>query len=144
MFFKRPARRIKIYPLGHTYNLLEIFDSINEEYFEEKLSLPISWFGNPLREAKTRRTLGSFHFETGLIRIHRLLDHPHFPPYFISYVVYHEMLHSLVPPLKRRHKGRRIHHQKFVAMEKAFKEYHLAKEWEKKYRKFGLSYGRPQ
>lgn len=140
----RPKKRIHLYPIGMTYNLLEIFDHINAEYFDKKLSLPITWFGNPLREAKSKRTLGSYHFDTGLIRIHRLLDHPYFPPYFISYIVYHEMLHSVCPPLKRRRKGRRVHHSRFEEMEKAFSDYHLATEWEKKHRKLGLSYGRPQ
>lgn len=142
--FRWKRKRIHLYPMGNTYNLLDIFAALNEEYFEGKLSLPITWFGNPLREAHTKRTLGSYHFDTGIIRIHRLLDHPHFPPYFISYVVYHEMLHSLYPPLKRRCNGRRIHHMKFAETERAFREYALVKEWEKKHRKYGLSYGRPQ
>ena len=140
----RPKKRIHLYPMGITYNLLEIFDELNREYFDAKLSLPITWFGNPLREAKSKRTLGSFHFETSLIRIHRLLDHPHFPPYLISYIVYHEMLHSLYPPLKRRRKGRRVHHSTFEEKEKEFRDYALARAWEKKHRKYGLSYGRPQ
>ncbi len=141
----RPKKpKISIYPLGNTYNLLEIFDSVNNDYFEGKLSLPITWFGNPFREAKWKRTLGSYHFETGLIRIHRLLDHPHFPSYFISYIVYHEMLHHVCPPLKRKVRGRRAHHSKFEELERQFSDYALVREWEKKHRKHGLSYGRPQ
>jgi len=138
------TRTIRIFPLGTTYNLLEIFDSLNQSYFKGELCLPITWFGNPLREAKRKRTLGSFHYRTQLIRIHRLLDHPHFPPYFISYIVYHEMLHSLFPPLKRGARGRRIHHSAFREKEREYQDYMLAKEWEKRHRTFGLHYGRTQ
>ncbi len=145
MWLWRPIKRkITIYPHGTTYNLLEIFESINEEYFKGGLSLPITWFGNPFQKVKSSRTLGSYHLETGLIRIHRLLDHPHFPPYFISWIVYHEMLHHVYPPLKRTMGGRRAHHPRFEEKERSFRYYVPAKEWEQKHRKLGLSYGRPQ
>ena len=141
--FSPKKRILRVYPLGTTYNLQEIMHAINQEYFEGKLSLPITWWGNPLRVARTKRTLGSYHFATGLIRIHRMLDHPHFPSYFISYIVYHEMLHHLLPPLKRKVRGRRSHHAQFCAKEREFRDFARAREWEKQHRTYGLRYGRP-
>ena len=140
---KREERRILLSPKGIHYDLQSILDEINRDYFGHRLNLPITWHGNPNREAKWRRTLGSYHFKTGVIRIHRLLDHPHFPPYFLSYIVYHEMLHSLVPPQRKRGERNRIHHLEFKAKEKEFRQYALAKAWEKQHRKHGLNYGRP-
>jgi hypothetical protein len=126
---KKPRPR-KIVTKGQHYDLQAIFNAINVEYFEGKLNLPITWSGNPNQAARYRRRLGSYNVRTGKIKIHRLLDHPNFPSYFISFVVYHEMLHHLVPPLKAR--GRRlIHHRGFKEKERAFKEYALARKWEK-------------
>jgi hypothetical protein len=140
----KKKRGVILRPSGLHYDLKEIFTELNLEYFENKLQLPITWYGNPLRQVRRHRTLGSYHFDHQLIRIHRLLDHPHFPHYFISYVVYHEMLHSIFPPKRRKGGGYLVHHFDFKAKEKEFRHFSMAKQWEKHFRKHGLSYGRPQ
>lgn len=138
-FFKKlfptpkAPRVIRISSTGAHYNLQEIYDKLNEEYFEKKLSLAITWFGSSDRSAKRRRLLGSYQQKNRLIKIHRLLDNERFPHYFVSYVIYHEMLHHECPPRKRG--KRRIHHDVFKEREKKFKEYALAKKWEKENRK---------
>lgn len=116
---------------GQHYNLKEIFDRLNEEYFDKQLSLSISWFGNSERSAKRRRLLGSYCHSEQLVKIHRLLDHPHFPPYFISFIVYHEMLHHALPPIKGRRGRRQIHHGEFKMRERQFRDYALAQSWQK-------------
>ncbi|MGC1878175.1 MAG: hypothetical protein WA347_01345 [Rhabdochlamydiaceae bacterium] len=120
---------------GEHYDLKTIYDLLNHRYFENKLKLEITWFGSAQREARRHRKLGLFCFKTKRIKIHRLLDHPLFPPYFISYVVYHEMLHSVCPPVKVK-KGRyRIHHSDFKMREKEFADYSVAKRWEEENKK---------
>ena len=127
---RRTLRPRPVISQGECYDLKTIFDQLNAEYFDAALTLPISWTGSAQRTVRRQRRLGSYNLRTGLIKIHRLLDSAHFPPYFISYVVYHEMLHHLFPPQKER--GRRnIHHSLFREKEKEFKEYALAKQWEK-------------
>jgi predicted metal-dependent hydrolase len=122
-------------PQGGHYDLKVIFNELNQAYFDNKLDLRITWFGSARRKAKRHRKLGLYCFRTKVVKIHRLLDQPHFPPYFISYVVYHEMLHSVCPPIKAK-KGRyRIHHPHFVKREKEFAQYAEAKLWEKENRK---------
>lgn len=116
---------------GEHYDLQSVYDHLNALYFDNRLELTIHWFGCPHRKVKTQRILGLYDFQSRQIKIHRLLDHPQFPSYFISYVVYHEMLHSVLPPLKRK-KGRlRIHHGEFKEREKCFAEYDLARQFEK-------------
>jgi hypothetical protein len=116
---------------GEHYDLQSVYNRLNALYFNDKLDLSITWFGCPHRSVKTQRILGLYEFKSRLIKVHRLLDHPRFPPYFISYIVYHEMLHSVLPPLRRK-KGRcRIHHGEFKEREKCFAEYDLAREFEK-------------
>lgn len=116
--------------VGEHYDLKSIYDRLNSFYFNDGLNLSITWFGCPHRKVKSQRILGLFDFSNRLIKVHRLLDHPRFPPYFISYIVYHEMLHSVLPPLRR--KGRsRIHHEKFKEKEKCFTDYTQARDFEK-------------
>ena len=116
---------------GVHYDLKSVYDRLNALYFNDQLDLSITWFGHPSRKVKSHRILGLYVFESRLIKIHRLLDHPRFPPYFISYIVYHEMLHSVLPPQKRK-KGRcRIHHGEFKEREKCFAEYEQARQFEK-------------
>ncbi len=127
--FAKP-KSISLQPLGGHYDLNEIFNDLNQTYFENRLKLGITWFGSALRKAKRHRKLGLYCFRTKVVKIHRLLDQPHFPPYFISYVVYHEMLHSVCPPVKAK-KGRyRIHHSDFKKRERQFIHYDSAKRWE--------------
>ncbi|MBS0605245.1 MAG: hypothetical protein JSS60_09465 [Verrucomicrobia bacterium] len=127
---KRRFPKLKIETQGDLYDLKAIYNSINASYFEGKLELEITWFGSAKRRARRHRKLGLYCFHDKLIKIHRLLDQTHFPPYFISYVVYHEMLHSVCPPVKVK-KGRySIHHSDFKQKEMEFAEYAVAKRWE--------------
>ena len=41
--------------------------------------------------------LGSYSATERLIRVHPALDRPWVPRYFVSYIVYHEMLHHVIP-----------------------------------------------
>lgn len=129
--FKKRQVQPTIKPHGEMYHLQDIFNRINEEYFERKLDLPITWSGSKHRKVRTSRRLGSYDLRSGLIRIHRILDNAHFPSYFISYVVYHEMLHHVYPPRKGMDGRRKVHHKEFLAKEKEFKEFARAKKWEK-------------
>lgn len=128
---KITKRTIRLHDQGQHYNLSQIYEKINNHYFEGKLDLKISWFGNHQSTARRRVILGSYNHQNGLIKINRVLDHSHIPDHFISFIVYHEMLHHVLPPLKGRYRRRRIHHSEFSAREKQFEEYALAKEFRK-------------
>jgi hypothetical protein len=65
-----------------------------------------------------------------VIRIHPLLDQPFVPRWFLEYVLYHEMLHSVVPEEVDSTGRRRIHTQEFYRRERAFPRYHRARRWE--------------
>jgi len=134
-----PTRTRPLQPLGGHYDLQAIFNEINASYFDKKLELKITWFGSATRKARRHRKLGLYCFRTKVVKIHRLLDQPHFPPYFISYVVYHEMLHSVCPPVKAK-KGRyRIHHSNFKKKEQEFAQYAVAKQWEEENKRLFFS-----
>jgi hypothetical protein len=131
-FFRRKPKVDLKSPQGEHYDLQSVYDRLNAQYFNDRLDLTITWFGCPDRKVRTRRILGLYDFKSRLIKVHRLLDHPRFPPYFISYIVYHEMLHCVLPPLPRRKGRSRIHHGKFKEREKSFADYDRAREFEKR------------
>ncbi len=132
-FRKSKKRTFKLRPEGRYHNLTAIYHKMNQRYFEGQLDLKISWFGNPISKVKRRLVLGSYHQQKGLIRINRVLDHDHIPDHFVSFIVYHEMLHHVLPPLKERKQRRRIHHAEFSAREKQFQDYAQASAFRKSF-----------
>lgn len=125
------TRKEKAPTVSTVYDLQSIYQEINIEYFEGKLQLSIDWFGREKTSRKiSRKVLGYYDDRKKSIKIHRSLDSSSFPHFFLSYVVYHEMLHSVEPPIVGR-KRRRVHHEGFRHKEKQFHSYSIAKQWEK-------------
>lgn len=117
--------------VGGVHDLRKMYEEINIEYFEGKLTLSIGWFGRKNASRRiSRKVLGYYDERKKSVRIHRSLDHPSFPEFFIAYVIYHEMLHSVERPIQGRGR-RKIHHAGFKDREKKFHSYAVAKEWEK-------------
>lgn len=100
-------------------------------HFESKLKTKIMWARQPVKKATRYRRLGCFMPLQNIIKINPILDDSTIPSYFMEYIVYHEMLHAVYPPIHTGTK-RVVHHKKFVAMEKQFPDYAKAKAWEKK------------
>jgi len=116
---------------GDHHDLQEIFDEVNERYFGGEVDARISWGteGSSRRRRRTTIKLGSYTAQGRLIRIHPRLDQPFVPRYFIAFVVYHEMLHHIMPAT--RVAGRRmLHPREFREREKVFRGYERAIEWE--------------
>jgi len=116
---------------GHHYHLKEVYDRVNQQYFEGKLDLRITWFGPKKSRYQRRVVLGCYHPDKKLIRINRVLDQSDIPDYYISFIVYHEMLHHVAPPVVQMFRRRQIHHPQFKALEKQFKDFARVKEFRK-------------
>lgn len=113
------------------YSLKQIYEELNQEYFENKLTTSIIWFGDKNHKSRRRKILGSYDAARNRIKVNRILDDLDVPYFFISYIIFHEMLHSVYPP-KRGKRGRwQIHHKEFKQNERRFSEYAKAKAWEK-------------
>ena len=125
----RPVLRPLATEGGH-HDLLAIFRQLNDRYFGGTVDALVTWGRNP-KVSRPRRTikLGSYSAVERLIRIHPVLDRAWVPRYFVSYVVYHEMIHHVVatPTVA----GRKIlHPPAFVERERLFRDYDRALEWE--------------
>ena len=127
--YSRELDLSKLHVLGKVYNLQKAYQEVEEEYFQEKLNLHITWSGSGRRKKCNRITFGCYHDPLRLIKINRLIDHAYFPPYFLSYVIYHEMLHAVYPSSVNEKGYKTIHTRAFKDQEKKFKFYTQAKQW---------------
>ena len=107
---------------GTHFNLDEIFDQLNREYFEFSLARPrISW-----SRAASRTILGHFDAAHNAIIISKIFDRPRMPRFVVEYIVYHEMLH-LKHPVTHTRDRRCFHSTDFRAEEKRFVQFAEAK-----------------
>ena len=119
---KSNGRRLN--PEGKYYNLSQIFQQLNRQYFKNNLSQPnIGWSQN-----KNRYRLGSYDHSQQKIIISKILDNRDIPEFVVDGIVYHEMLHQVHPIQKKN--GRRIIHCKYFKIdEKKFKEHVKLQKW---------------
>jgi hypothetical protein len=116
---------------GRHFNLRAIFDKLNARYFRNRIrGYRIIWGRRRRQRPRETVIFGTIQEEDRLIRIHPLLDRAFVPAWFIDYVVYHEMLHSVVAD-RYDESGRRIvHHEVFWEKERRFHWFRRAKAWE--------------
>ena len=116
---------------GRYFNLRHIFDKLNDRYFGNRIrGYVIQWGRRRRQRPKDYIVFGTIQEEDRIIRIHPLLDQAFVPTWFLEYVVYHEMLHAVVPD-QYDAKGRRlVHHEKFQEREREFHWFKRAKAWE--------------
>jgi hypothetical protein len=117
---------------GRFFNLREIFDKLNARYFRNRVPRNYRIVWGRRRRERPRETVvfGTIQEDDRVIRIHPLLDRAFVPTWFLDYVVYHEMLHSVVSD-RFDEEGRRIvHHERFMEKERQFHWFRRAKAWE--------------
>jgi hypothetical protein len=147
---RRRPRAIPIAAKGKTHDLLAIFADLNERYFDGACHALITWGRRTRRKRGAPRRaikLGSYSNLERLIRLHPVLDKPWVPRYFVAYVVYHEMLHHMIPSARGTLRGassvlasakgqiarRVLHPPEFLEREREFRKYERALEWERRH-----------
>lgn len=114
---------------GRVYDLEKIYNEMNKTYFGNKLKLHITWFGKSRNTATNRITFGLYHDPLKLIKISRRLDNKKFPPYFVAFIIYHEMLHCVCPAYVDAKGSKHVHSKEFKAREKQFQYFEQAQKW---------------
>ncbi|MBN1847858.1 MAG: hypothetical protein JW932_04665 [Deltaproteobacteria bacterium] len=124
-----PGLRIaKIRVQGEHVNLQDVFEGLNQRYFDNNVKCLITWGAKRKRAGQKSIRLGSYSFRTSTIRIHPVLDKSFVPDYVIDSIVYHEMLHHHLGNLNKD--GRHLsHHPAFQKAEKRFSRFHDSKLW---------------
>jgi len=120
--------------VGEHHDLASMLATLNQRYFGAPVDARIGWarmsHGLGGRGRRHSIKLGSYRARNPLIRIHPVLDAAWVPGFFVEYIVYHEMLHHVVPmPLQNGR--RRLHGPEFRAEERKFERYAEALAWER-------------
>lgn len=129
-----------IFTAGEHYDLREIYDELNARYFANKIDAAITWgqrTGRPRRRNSIK--MGSYSVEDRLIRIHRSLDRSFVPRFFITWIVFHEMLHQ-VHDIRVKNGRREFHSKEFLADEAMYEHFEQAKSWERRHLDALLTY----
>ncbi len=118
------GRKVVTTSKGSVYDLDEIFETLNEQYFAGSIAKPaLTWSAN-----KTYRILGHHDATHEHIAISRSLDAVSVPRYVVEYVVFHEMLHIHHPT--KHVNGRRYNHTAaFKRDERKFRYFEQAEKW---------------
>jgi len=120
----------RLQPRGRVHDLAALFDRLNASEFGGAVQARIGWAA--VRPGRRRRTVktGVYLHEARAIRIHPTLDRPEVPEFYVAAVVFHEMLHQVVPVHERN--GRRVvHGAEFKRRERAYADHLRSRDWEK-------------
>lgn len=121
---KLRGRKIITSAQGNFYDLDEIFDELNENYFKNSLPKPVlTWSSR-----KTYRILGHHDSTHETVVVSCSLDDKKVPKYVVEFVVFHEMLHIFHPTIHQN--GRRYNHTPtFRRNERKFRYFEEAEGW---------------
>ena len=130
---QRPASRRSVPRMiaqGEHVDLAAVYQHLNRQYFHDRVQADIMWMRMSLQRQRASIRFGVYDRQQKVIRIHRLLDQSFVPRYFVESIVYHEMLHELIPAI--RIDGRwRNHPPAFQQAERNYSHYHQARKWER-------------
>jgi hypothetical protein len=116
---------------GAVHDLADIFAQLNSAHFAGRVLARIGWGRRaPLRKRRSIK-MGVYFHDRKLIRIHPALDDTRVPRLFVEMVVFHEMLHQVIPPRVDGEGRRCVHGAEFRAAERAFPGYEQARAWER-------------
>jgi hypothetical protein len=120
---------------GRVHDLYQILTDLSHSYFGGMVpDVLVTWGRRAKPKGRGRATikLGSYSAQERLIRIHRCLDNEWVPRYFVSYILYHELVHHVVPAVRMNGRAS-LHPPEFVRREREFRHYERALQWEKKH-----------
>lgn len=125
---KLPIRK-KISPKGYEfqgkyYDLRYLFNSLNNDYFDNKLA--VNFLGWSKNKSYTR--LGYYDRERDLLVVSKIFDSKKVPANVVEYLIYHEMLHILIPTTTKNGR-RKIHSPQFKKLEREFPDYLKIQNW---------------
>jgi len=129
---ERPVTQ-PLHTVGKVHDLGALLNRIDQRYFGGALGgdVQVTWGRKtaPRGESRTTIKLGTYSATERLVRIHPVLDQRWVPRYFIAYILFHELLHHVVPPVKV---GRftLMHPPEFMRRERAYPHYARAIAWE--------------
>jgi len=113
---------------GRYHDLDLILADLRARYFPDCAAVTIRW-GRWSGRARPRSIrFGAYLPKAQLIRIHPALDQAFVPRSFVELIVYHELLHHVMPPVRVNGRNQ-IHSAAFRRREREFPAYAEAMAW---------------
>lgn len=125
----KPARSTVLRTQGQFFDLDALYREVNERSFNGEVTAPITWGKMPTLRRRRSIRFGSYSPGEHLIRIHPLLDQEFVPPFFVRYIVFHEMLHAHMGIEETATGRRKIHPPDFRRREAAYPDFDRALSW---------------
>ena len=131
----KSRRRRPLKETGEHHDLQSVLEKVSATYFNDVRDVRIGWGPAPRRRSKRRRgrtvtrALATYSYDDRTIRVNPVLDAADVPEYVVEWIVYHEMLHHVLP-IEQSGGRNQYHTPRFRMLERAFKEYNQAKAWE--------------
>ncbi len=128
----RPSqpRAAQLRTVGDHHDLADLLSTVSRTYFGGDLDIAITWGKRPPRGRRRTIKMGTYSRDERLIRIHPALDRHWVPRYFMEYVVFHELLHHILP--SPTIDGRMLFHSpEFRDRERGFRHFGRALSWER-------------
>lgn len=128
---RRQTPRRRLITKGRIYDLKEVLYEVKNECFSGEISCGITWGRARVSVRRRRRSVslrfGSWDSVLRVIRINPVLDDTRVPREFLKYIVFHELLHAVVPARVRNNR-RYDHTPEFRKMERRFPDYGAMKK----------------
>ena len=123
----RAPRRQRLRPQGDHHDLADLAAFLLARDFagdfEGRRHPEVTWGRRGRSQARHSLLLGSYVPARNLVRVHSVLDRPQVPRWFVSYVLFHEILHAALPGSD--------HGPAFRARERAYPDYERAAGWQR-------------
>ncbi|MCB9741046.1 MAG: hypothetical protein H6741_17245 [Alphaproteobacteria bacterium] len=129
-----PRRGPSLDPSGAVHDLSALLAEVDrgllEGRFHQDPELEVGWGRWPRVAPSRGLRLGSCGGQPPRIRVHPSLDHASVPSWFVGFVLYHELLHLVVPPERGAGGRRSVHPPAFRALERRHPRFEDAQAWE--------------
>ncbi len=116
---------------GRYHDLEAILADVRARYFADCAAVKIGWGRWSGRAHARSMRFGAYLPGKQLIRIHPALDQAFVPRLFVEFIIYHELLHHIIPPTRVNGRSQ-IHSPAFRQRERQFPAYAEAMAWRKR------------
>jgi predicted metal-dependent hydrolase len=128
---RKERRKAKLQPKGAVHDLDLLATGLFAREFQldfegGRVRPDITWGRRGRRKARRSLLLGSYQPATNIVRVHPVLDQTFVPDWFVRFVLFHEILHAVIPSDCGRHHG-----PQFRARERDHPDYERVVRWEK-------------
>jgi len=128
-------RRVRVQPRGECHDLERLSDGLHAREFagefEDREPPGVTWGRRARSRARSSLQLGTYRPSQHLVTMHPVLDQAAVPESYVRFVLFHEILHAVVPAESDARGHARVHTAAFRRRERAYAGYEAARRWER-------------